>query len=440
MSKNLYIETLGCAKNQVDSEVLACRLGEDGWKLVDEASKADLILVNSCGFLESARYESITAVMSLRKSCPEAKILLCGCMAQRYPEDLYRDMSEIDGVFGNRDLGKIGEAVKSLYEGQRPSMVPQFPEHEYEKREKLFSYPGSAFLKISEGCNHHCAYCAIPIIRGDLRSRGQEAILEDARSLIAQGIVEINLVAQDLAAWGMDKGKSAFISLLDAICKIEGDFKVRLLYIHPDLFSDELLEAIANEPKVLPYFDIPFQHADPRILRAMGRTGSLESYSLLVEKIRKRIPQSTIRTTIMLGFPGETDETFAAAMEFVKRNRFDWLGSFAWSREESTKAYDLVTDSQYEELSKRAAKYQKKLEKVQEQITRENLKRFLGTRQTVLIEEKVEEESLWLGRIAAQAPDVDGLTVVSGDSLSCGKTCEVIITEVNGVDLFGVLA
>ena len=438
--RNLYIENLGCAKNQVDAEVLSCSLGRDGWILTDDAQKADLILVNTCGFIESAREESINTFFELRELNPKARIIVSGCLAQRYGQELSEQLPEADGIFGNRDLGQINAFVENL-SGKSRLLVPEYPDPDSEiyERKELFSYPGSAYLKISEGCNHRCGFCAIPLIRGGLRSRSMDSILDEARTLVARGVREINLIAQDLAAYGTDQGgKSRFPELLRKITDIHGDFRVRMLYIHPDAFPFEILDMIRDNPKIIPYFDIPIQHASPSLLRPMKRMGDGASYTDLVGRIRNALPGCVIRTTIMLGFPGETDEDFGMVYDFVKTNRFNWMGSFVYSREEGTYAWDLTDEKTHAELSKVAAKRQKKLEKLQEKITAEHLQEFVGKEYDVLIEELIEGEDLAIGRIWAQAPEVDGLTVVMGRGMEPGKVYRCGITKVNGVDLEAV--
>ena len=440
-SKYLYIENLGCAKNQVDAEVMAKILGSDGYVLTDDASKASLILVNTCGFIESAREESINTFFELRTLNPKAKVIVTGCLSQRYGKELSEQLPEADGIFGNRDLSKISSFVKETESKAASLLVPEYPDPDAEayQREKLFNFPGSAYLKISEGCNHRCGFCAIPIIRGPLRSRPQHAILDEARTLAKRGIKEINLIAQDLAAYGSDwDGKSHFLELLAQITEIEGDFKVRLLYIHPDAFPLELLQMIKTNSKILPYFDIPIQHASVKLLRPMKRTGDGRTYTDLVSTIRKELPESVIRTTIMLGFPGEDDDDFDQVYDFVKKNRFNWMGSFVYSLEEGTYAATLTDEETHKALSKVAAKRQKKLQKLQEKISSEILSTFVGKEYDVLIEELIEGEDLAIGRFWGQAPEVDGLTVVMGRDMVPGNVYRCGITKVNGIDLEAV--
>ena len=440
--KKIYLENLGCAKNQVDAETMLKILNDDNYIRTDDVSEADLILVNTCGFIETAREESINSFFSLHEANPEAKIIVSGCMAQRYAKELEAELQEASAVFGNRDLSKIHEVVAQVFQGEHVVSTPEYPqlkEEAYERNE-LLSFPGSSYLKISEGCNHRCAYCAIPLIRGDLRSREMEAIVGEAKILIGRGIKELNLIAQDLAAYGTDRGdkESEFMDLLKQLVALEGDFSIRLLYIHPDAFPQELPQFVVDNPKVLPYFDVPFQHAATNVLRSMGRTGTKESYLALIDSIRSTVPGAVIRSTIMLGYPGEDAEAFEDLKDFIKRAELDWMGSFLYSREEGTKAFDLRDEKAHEKAHKVAAGYQKKLEALQSPITCRRLQQFVGKEYDVLIEEKVEGEDLAIGRIYAQAPEVDGLTVVMGRDLVPGTVIRCGVRTVNGLDLEAV--
>lgn len=442
MSKKFYIESLGCSKNQVDAEVIIDLLKNKGFEQVFDAKEGDIVFINTCGFIESAKEEAINSLFSLREMAPKAKIILGGCLAQRYSDVL--DLPEADGIFGNRDLKQIGSLVDEMLESDSQVILspdyPTNPEDDYYNRSTILNYPGAAYLKLSEGCNHRCAFCAIPVIRGPLRSRSRNQILDEARKLVKGGTREINIIAQDLAAYGTDiSNKSQFMSLLEEICEIEGDYKIRLLYIHPDAFPLELIDFIKNSDKVLPYFDVPFQHAATPILRKMGRVGTSESYYNLITKIRESLPDAVIRTTLMLGFPGETEEDVEELLAFAKKCRFDWMGSFVYSREEDTKAFDMIDAESHEKVIERAKKDQKRLEAIQEKITSENLEKFVGNVYDALIEEKIKGEDLAIGRIYSQAPEVDGLTVIMGRDLVPGTVIKVGIRKVNGVDLDAIV-
>lgn len=436
--KKIYIESLGCAKNQVDSEVLLSYAIEKGYERTEDAGNADVIVVNTCGFIESAKKESIDSFFSLRNAFPNARIILAGCLAQRYGKDM--ELEEADAIFGNHDLSMFPSILDSL--DDHPVLVPDYPDPDRERddRVELLGYKGSAYLKISEGCNHCCSYCAIPVIRGPLRSRPMEKVIAEAERLIASGVYEINVIAQDLGAYGQDLyGRSRFVELMDRLSSLDGDFVLRMLYIHPDTFPEDLIGLASGRKKILPYFDIPFQHSWPKVLRSMKRTGDREKYEALVSRIRKEIPDAVIRTTLMLGYPGEDKEAFDDLMRFVKEARFDWMGSFLYSREEDTPAYSMRGEEEHLKAQKTASRWKKQIEKEQERITAERLSRFVGHEYACLIEERIENEDLAIGRIYAQAPDVDGLTVVMGRNLKQGDVVRVGIRAVRGVDLEGVL-
>lgn len=439
--KKIYIESLGCAKNQVDSEVLLTIAKEKGYVRVTEAKDADLIFVNTCGFIESAKEESINTFFALKGAYPDAKIVLGGCLAQRYAEEL--ELEEADAIFGNRDLAAFSDVLDSLDKGDDQIVLkPEYPDPDREKdeREEYLSMPRSCYLKISEGCDHRCSYCAIPIIRGGLRSRSEDRIIDEARELIRKGFFEINLIAQDLGAYGTDfDGKSHFCDLLTKLASLEGDFRLRLLYIHPDTFPEELISIVKNSEKIIPYFDIPFQHSSERVLRKMRRFGNTEKYLALINRIRSEIPEAVIRTTLMLGFPGEEREDFDELLSFVRQARFDWMGSFLYSREEDTPAFDMRDEKAHEKAVKRAARWKNELEELQSAITEERLQGFVGKKYTALVEENIQGEDLSIARIYSQAPEVDGLTVIMGEGIAPGDVVEVGIRAVRGVDLEAVL-
>ncbi len=438
--KTIYIVSLGCAKNQVDSEILLTEAKEYGYSVVFEPEKADVIVINSCGFIEDAKIESINTVMDYRAAFPNAKILLAGCLAQRYVKDL--DMEEADAIFGNHDLSQFTNVLKEIEkDGEQFKLAPEYPDPDKERddRSVLLSLPKTAYLKISEGCNHRCNYCAIPIIRGPLRSRPMDAIVTEAKRLISEGIYEINVIAQDLGAYGTDLyGESRFCELIKTLANLEGDFVLRMLYIHPDTFPRELINIVKDNKKILPYFDIPFQHADATVLKGMKRTGNPEIYLGLINEIRTALPEAVIRSTIMLGFPGEDRSAFDTLLGFIKEAHLDWMGSFTYSREEDTVAYDMRGEKEHEKAHRLAVKWQKELEKLQAEITQKQLERFVGNTYKALVEELIEGEDLAIARIYSQAPEVDGSTVIMGRDMKVGDVVEVGIRQVRGVDLEAV--
>jgi ribosomal protein S12 methylthiotransferase len=435
---NFFIDQHGCAKNQVDGELIIARLSDMGMEQTFDPSQADIIIVNSCGFIESAKKESINAVITAKHNYPHAKILLTGCLAERYADTLKDSLTEADGFFGNGDLTKINTIIKLLTDGNRPVLVPEQRGVCCGDRSMILSYRGSAYVKITEGCSNCCSFCAIPIIRGKLRSRKAEDIVQEIRRLTDEGVHEINLIGQDLAAYGtgdcddvfgngrfalpridadgVNRGteKASALSLLfSKISSLPGDFSVRLLYIHPDHFNRDILKVMQQDKRLIPYFDIPFQSGDDGLIRAMNRKGSFEEYKRLVNDIRTAFPEAALRTTFLTGFPGESDEASANTQEFLKTIQSDWSGCFPYSREEDTPAYNMKGRVTQKAAKERAAR----LETIQAEITKNRLAARCGKEYDVLVEELVkgEEEGLAIGRAWFQAPDVDGSVVIRYD-------------------------
>jgi len=437
VGKKFYLENLGCSKNQVDAEIMINSLSNEGWTNVPDSDQAEMIIINTCGFIKAAKEESIDTAITFRKKYPGKKILLTGCFAQRYGASLLDKMPEIDGVFGNHNLQLIQDVAQSVYSGDRPAVIPlegsSLPE-----RHNLLSFPGSAYVKISEGCNHRCSYCAIPLIRGNLRSRTVKDIILEIKGLLASGILEINLIAQDLAALGTDRKEEDFLKLITEITKLPGKFWIRLLYIHPDFFPLELLDIVAKDNRILPYFDIPFQHASESVLAGMGRKGSSSDYLSLVEEIRKKIPQSVIRSTFMLGFPGETSINRKELLNFQARAKLDWVGVFIYSREEDTRAYSMRGSLFHCLAQLPVSRFKRKLEDSQTVITERQMERFIGLETDILIEENVKLESMALGRAYFHAAEVDGSVVVLTDKAVPGKFIKCKIIARNGIDLEAV--
>lgn len=428
--KTFFLDQHGCAKNQVDGELIISRLSALGMIRTDDASKADLIIINSCGFIESAKKESIDALMDARDAYPHAKILLAGCLAERYADVFKTELPEADGIFGNGDLTQIDGTVSSLFKGERPVVRPPQKGVCCGDRNTLLSFKGSAFVKITEGCDNCCTFCAIPIIRGSLRSRKASEIVDEIKTLVAKGIHEINLIGQDLAAYGYGKnddvfdrgenhtdgGMSLLAELITKISALEGKFWVRLLYIHPDHFNTDILAVMKKDSRFLPYFDIPFQSGDDGIIRLMNRKGSFDSYVNLVKAIRDAFPESCIRTTFLTGFPGESEEAAEQSVRFLKAIQSDWSGCFPYSREEDTPAAKMKGKVSASVAEKRASR----LEQLQSEITAERLKSRVGKDYDVLIEEIVHnseesDEGLAIGRAWFEAPEVDGNVVVRYD-------------------------
>ena len=434
-----FIDQHGCAKNQTDGELLAGFLLKKGYDFTLNADEADFILVNSCGFIESAKKESIDSIYDIKKAYPKAKIILTGCLAERYASQLIEQMPELDGVFGNGDLSKIADFMDKVRSERLAETHGQSGVCGGE-RPVLFNFPGSAFVKITEGCSNHCSFCAIPLIRGEVRSRPEKEILEEIEALAADGLYEINLIGQDLAVYGKEFG-SSLAQLLKKIAAIPGDFIVRTLYIHPDHFTDDIIEAMKTSPRLLPYFDIPVQSADDAIIRAMNRTGSYSQYAALFAKIRRELPGAVLRTTFLTGFPGESEEAAENTARFLQEVQPDWSGCFPYSREEDTPAYSMKGRVPARKAQARAAR----LEELQSAITAQRLERYVGQELDILVEEVIsaEEEGLAIGRAWFQAPEVDGSVVIRYDlddkaaleAVVPGSVVRVKVLASTGVDL-----
>ena len=437
-----WIDCHGCAKNDVDGEEIAARLEAAGHDFSQGPGDADLVIVNTCGFIEDAKKESIQAVLAIKAAHPGKRVLVAGCLAQRYASQLAADLPEADGIVGNADLGAILAAAEATLAGERPVLVPEAaPSIGIVQRVRRFDYPGTAHVKATEGCSNFCSFCAIPLIRGALRSRPVLELLGECRDLLDQGVTELVLIGQDLGSYGRDfpaqegpAGAPRLPELLSALSRLDGAFRVRTLYIHPDNFPEGILPVMAADPRLLPYFDLPFQHGSPRVLKAMNRRGSPGAYLELIARIREALPDAAIRSTFLVGFPGETEEDFERLRDFQERANLDWVGSFAYSREEGTAAYSMGGRVGARTVAARRAS----LEEAQERITRGRLARFVGGELELLVEERVErasedEEELSLARAWNQAPEVDGLTVLRG-SHRPGSLVRARVLAVNGVD------
>lgn len=504
-----FLDQHGCAKNQVDGELILSAMAGLGWTMTGEPEKADLVIVNSCGFIESAKKESIDAVITARVSCPRAKVLLAGCLAERYADELAEGLQEADAFFGNGDLSRLPEIIKLLFpessgvdplgsgtaaasrdavgadaESQRAPVVrpPQVGVCAG-SRPVLLSFPRSAYVKVTEGCDNRCSFCAIPLIRGNLRSRTIDEIVSECRDLVGRGIFEINLIGQDLSSYGrgsgddvgaLPGGASPLSVVLRALSGLKGDFRVRLLYLHPDHFPRDILPVMSADVRFLPYFDIPFQSADADLLVRMNRKGSADSYRSLVGDIRSAFADAgspygkvALRTTFLTGFPGETDEAFETTARFLADIRSMWSGAFSWSREDGTPAAEFK-----KRVPKKTAKIRlDTLREIQIRITPEELEFFIGKTVEVLVEELVQESGedsvsrpgpdgetspdamipasrLALGRAWFQAPEVDGSTVLQfednqldrdGKPIGPGSVVSAVIMGVNGVDVEAVV-
>lgn len=454
-NKTFYIENLGCAKNQVDAESLIAQFQDAGWVYVEDPEQAGLILVNTCGFIRSAKEESVNTLIDFKGNYPTARVIATGCLSQRYGDKFLKLLPEIDGFVGNRSLVEIPRQVEALieqgekiafssFEGAKKGVEKDLLSPNLLFREKLLNLDGFAYVKIAEGCNHCCSYCAIPLIRGGVESRSFRDIVAEIDALVDSGVYEINLVAQDLFAYGQDwevspSGELYFIELLRAIFQLDKNFVVRLLYMHPDMFDFALLDLMKCEKRLLPYLDLPFQHSATSILRSMGRRGDSESYLKLIKEIREVVPHVVIRSTFLLGYPGETRDDFENLYHFISEAHLDWAGFFVYSREEGTPAYAMTNWFRNRRTVARAKKNQLALQQIQQAITEKTLVRYLGKEFDVLVEERVEGESLYLGRCWFQAPEVDGLTVIEANDLTLGQVVRCKVVRCNGIDLEAVV-
>ena len=412
-------------------------LDKAGWECAPNAESAELIIVNSCGFIESAKQESINAVLQWRKLFPDKKILLAGCLSQRYAKELSETLTEADGFIGVNDIAQITQTASNLIKSEN-NTNEQLEHAVLSTGERpLLSLPGSAYVKISEGCNNRCSFCAIPLIRGGLVSRTIPDIVEECRVLLSRGIVELNIIGQDIGAFGTDNTSQTaakLTELLNAISSLEGHFWARLLYIHPDHFPVQILDVMERDERFLPYFDIPFQHASSKILTAMNRHGTAEKYLQLLETIRKRLPRAVIRSTFLLGFPDETEKDFQALLDFQEKAELDWLGCFTYSREEGTSAYSMKGRVS----AKTQAARKQIIEERQIPITEKNMDRFVDQNMEVLIEEQIDSE-FRLGRLYCQAPEIDGSAVIvdgaNGENPQTGKFAKCRVIARRGFDL-----
>ena len=442
MAYTVGMVSLGCAKNQVDGEMLLASLKEGGFQPVEDPSEADILLVNTCGFIESAKRESIEAILEaiqLKTEGTVQKVVVTGCLAERYQQEIHKELPEVDGVFGIGANGDIAAWLRAMLQEGFAQAFPEKGKMPLCGERELSTPEYFAYLKIAEGCDNRCSYCAIPLIRGGYRSRTLESIEEEARSLAKQGVQELVLIAQDTTRYGIDLyGKYALAELLTRLCAIDGLHWIRVLYCYPDSITDELLEVMAREEKVVNYMDIPLQHASGKILRAMNRRGDRQSLTALMQKIRDKVPGVVLRTTLITGFPGETEEDFTELAEFVRDVKFERLGCFAYSQEEDTPAA-LLPDQIDEEVKQRRAEII--LDDQALRMERE-AQALVGTVLEVLVEDYDPEEEAWFGRSYRDAPDVDGKVLFTAGEreLKPGTFVPVEITHAVDWDLRGRLA
>ena len=439
MNKKVGIVSLGCAKNQVDAEMLLFTLRGRGYTIVDDPAKADAVIVNTCGFIDSAKQESIDEIIELGNLKREGKIkaiIVTGCLAERYQDEITKQLYEIDAAVGIGANEQIADVVEQVLGGS--DTLELFPDKLALPLEggRVLSTPFyTAYLKIAEGCDNKCTFCAIPMIRGKFRSRKIENLIEEAKGLAADGVRELNIIAQDTTRYGEDLyGKPSLDKLLTELCKIDGLHWIRVLYCYPDSITDELIDVMAREEKIVNYIDLPLQHCNSEILRKMHRRGDRASLTALLNKMREKIPNVIFRSTFITGFPGETEEQFEELAEFAKEMNFQRLGCFAYSQEEGTPAAKMP-DQLDDDVKQQRADI---IMEHQQQVMAEYCESLLDTDIEVLVEGFDRLAECWYGRTYADAPEVDGCVFfTSPQKPQIGSFVTVHITDYLGCDPYG---
>ena len=440
LSYTVSFISLGCAKNQVNCEQMMATCQKAGYTIQAAPEGADVVVVNTCGFLSSACEEAIDNILEmaeLKKAGQVKKILVTGCMAQRYKEDVLSELPEVDGVLGTGSYGDIADAVAEVMDqGLRPCHLGNIHTAGQSGERILSTAPWYAYLRIAEGCDNHCAYCVIPSLRGKYRSRPMEELLEEAAELASAGVKELLVIAQDITRYGTDlSGEHQLAKLLTELCKLDFHW-IRLHYLYPDEITDELIDVIAEEPKIVKYLDIPLQHVSKRILRAMHRPGDGAEFTALIEDMRRRIPGLVLRTSLIVGLPGETDDEFAELCEFLQNAAIERVGVFEYSPEEGTEAAEMPDQIDAETKQNRRLI----VEELQSGVLDDYNTSRHGEVMQVLVEGFDDEQQLWYGRTYADSVEVDGH--VYFDAMDTepgeGEFVSVLITESLGPDLLGV--
>lgn len=435
--KNVHFVSLGCPKNRIDTETMLAGLPGADFHITPHAEGADIVVINTCAFVESAKKESIDAILEaaeLRDQGKIQKLVVTGCLAQRYPEELAKELPEVDHFVGTNDL----QLVTEILDGRTGTRVlvgnPDRRDFDWEAPRYNSMGGYTAYLKVAEGCSNTCAFCIIPTLRGPQRSRGITSVVREAEQLAAQGVVELTLVAQDLTAYGYDLApRSNLTALLEALAGVEGVRWIRLLYAYPRSFPKGLIDLMAREPKIVPYLDMPLQHIADNVLKAMGRGTNGDTIRRRVGELRERLPNLALRTTFLVGYPGETEEDFEQLLDFLRETAFERMGAFAYSREEGTPSHDLP--DQVPEAVK--ARRLDGLMYAQRAISRRHNEAMVGRTVEVLVERPSEESDLvWIGRTAQQAPDIDGITWLgSADHVRPGAIVSAVVMQATDYDL-----
>jgi ribosomal protein S12 methylthiotransferase len=451
VAKTVGLIGLGCAKNRVDGEVMLGLLQQAGYEVAADPEQADTIIIHTCGFIGAAKEESIDTILEAAEWRKQGKrLVVTGCLVQRYPQDLLKEIPEIDAFMGTADLHRIVEVCDTVtaappmptrrkaprHRPAAPKVWLGDPPYLYDAdTPRLLSTPSHyAYVKVAEGCSYRCSFCSIPSMRGDQRSRSIESIVQEAKNLAAGGVKELILISQNTTAYGRDLyGKPSLPSLLHALAAVEGVEWIRFLYAYPADVRDDVIAAIAAEPKVCNYLEMPLQHCDAPVLKAMNRGGSREELEQLITKLRRRIPGLTLRTTFIVGFPGETVEAFRELQSFVEWAHFERMGAFTYSPEEGTPAGSMPG-----QIAPRIkARRRHRLMERQREISWAYNQTLIGQRLRVLIDGFSDLEQMWEGRYEGQAPEIDGVVYVEGEHLMPGAFVEVEITEATEYDLIG---
>lgn len=438
--KILFI-SLGCDKNLVDTEVMLGMLASRGYEMTNDEQEADIIVINTCCFIHDAKEESIQNILEMaeyKKNGSAKALIVTGCMAERYRQEILDEIPEVDEVLGTTAYDRILDAVDAALAGQHEVMTADLDALPLPETKRLVTTGGHfAYLKIAEGCDKHCTYCIIPKIRGNFRSVPMERLLKEAQDLAEQGVKELILVAQETTLYGKDLyGEKSLPKLLRELCKISGIRWIRILYCYPEEITDELIQVMKEEPKICHYLDLPIQHANDTILKRMGRRTSKQELINIVQKLRKEIPDICLRTTLITGFPGETQEQHEEVMEFIDALEFDRLGAFTYSPEEDTPAATFEDQIDEEVKEDRQAD----IMELQQEIAFDKAEDMIGREVLVMIEGKVADENAYVGRTYRDAPNVDGLIFINTDvELISGDFAKVKVTGALDYDLIGEL-
>ena len=436
--KTVGFIALGCAKNQVNTEIMIAAVKNAGYTITGEPEMSDVTVINTCGFIEDAKKEALDTIFEvaqLKKEGKLSKIIVCGCLSERYKEDIANELYEVDGFLGVGSFDRIVEAIEKVLADERVEMFDSLDNIQLDGERMLITPYYSAYLKIADGCSNRCAYCAIPLIRGNYKSRTIENIIAEAKTLADNGAKELIVIAQDTTNYGIDiYGQRKLPELLKELCKVDGIEWIRVMYMYPDKITDELIEVIKTEQKIVKYIEMPIQHAAKNVLSAMNRPGDDKSLLETVRKIKTEIPDAIIRTTIMVGFPGESDGDFETLCNFIKNAQFDKLGVFKFSPEQDTPAYDMQNQIAEEIKDSRA----ETVELIQSEIVDKKQSGLVGRTFKVLCEGFDRYGECYFGRSFMEAPDIDGKIFFTSDApVNHGEFVNVKLTETMDFELIG---